>query len=172
MLDAARARFGSDGYERATIRSIAAEAGVDPALVIRHFGSKDQLFAAATEIDLRLPDLTQVERDRVGETLVRHAVARWEADEPLQVLLRTASTNVAAATRLQEIFAGQLVPMLRQISPDPDQAPTRAGLVATQVLGFALCRWVLRLPPVAAMSTEDACGWLGPTVQRYVVGEV
>src|SRR5436190_14098251 len=78
ILGAARERFAADGYERATIRAIAADAGIDPAMVMRYYGSKDRLFAAAAEFDLRLPDLTSVPRTRLGETLVGHFLDRWE----------------------------------------------------------------------------------------------
>src|SRR5215217_6909295 len=83
ILAAARERFAADGYERATIRAIAADARIDPAMVIRYFGSKEKLFAAAAEFELRLPALDGVPRERIGERLVEHFVRRWEGDESL-----------------------------------------------------------------------------------------
>src|SRR3954470_14069400 len=80
ILAAARERFASDGYERATIRAIAADATIDPAMVMRYFGNKEKLFVAAAEIDLRLPDVSVVPRGSVGRVLVRHFVERWEGD--------------------------------------------------------------------------------------------
>jgi AcrR family transcriptional regulator len=100
ILAAARRRFAADGYERTTIRAVAADAGIDPSMVMRYYGSKDGLFAAAADLDLRLPDLTAVPRERLGETLARHWVALWEgqrSDELLIVLLRSAVTNEGAA---------------------------------------------------------------------------
>src|SRR5213592_3788115 len=88
ILDAARERFAKDGYERATIRAIAADAGIDPAMVMRYYGSKEKLFAAAAEFDLRLPDLAAVPRGTVGSVLVGHFLDRWESDDSLQALLR------------------------------------------------------------------------------------
>jgi AcrR family transcriptional regulator len=167
---AARERFATDGYERATIRAIAAQADIDPAMVMRYFGSKEKLFAAAAEFDLRLPDMSLVPPDRIGVTLAEHFLNRWEADETLTALLRAAVTHPAAAERTHAIFAGQVAPVAAALCPDPAQAPTRAGLVATQVLGVALCRFILRLPPVVAMSGEDLIGWLGGTLQRYLTG--
>src|SRR3954467_12470767 len=78
ILAAARRRFAADGFERTTIRAIAADAGIDPSMVMRYYGSKDGLFAAAADIDLQLPELATVPRENLGETLARHWVELWE----------------------------------------------------------------------------------------------
>jgi AcrR family transcriptional regulator len=166
ILAAAKQRFAEAGFERATIRAIAADANIDPAMVMRYFGSKDQLFAAAADFDLQLPDFSSAGRDQMGAQLVTYFMDRWERDEALVVLLRSSTTNAEAALRMREIFAGQLLPAIATINPD--DAPRRAGLIATQVLGLALCRYVLRLPPVVALSHDEVVAWLGPTVQRYL----
>ena len=165
ILAAARERFAESGYEAATIRAIAADANIDPSMVMRYFGNKDQLFAAAAEFDLRFPDLSDVPRSELGTALVRHFIARWEGDDALVVLLRSSTTNAEAAQRMKDIFAAQLLPAIAKVVPD--DAPRRTGLIATQVLGMALCRFVLRLPPVVAMSRDELVDWLGPTLQRY-----
>lgn len=170
ILASARERFAADGYERATIRSIAADAGVDPALVMRYFGSKEGLFAAAAEFDLRLPDYAAVPRDRAGAALVEHFLTRWEDDEVLKALLRAAATNETAAERVRAIFADQVLPAVAALCRDARSAPARAGLITSQVMGFALCRYVLRLPPIAGMRRPDVVKWLAPTVQRYLFG--
>jgi AcrR family transcriptional regulator len=167
ILAAARERFAQSGFERATIRAIAADANIDPSMVMRYFGNKNQLFAAAADFDLQLPDLSDVDRDQVGARLVDHFMNRWERDEGLIVLLRSSTTNAEAAQRMREIFAGQLLPVIAKVNPN---APgRRAGLLATQVIGLAMCRYVLAVPPVVAMSREEIVAWLGPTVQRYLV---
>jgi AcrR family transcriptional regulator len=168
ILAAARQRFAEAGFERSTIRAIAADANIDPSMVMRYFGSKDQLFAAAADFDLQIPDLSNVERNDAGARLVAHFLDRWERDEALVVLLRSSTTNDAAAQRMRKIFSTQLGPVIAGLNPD--DAPRRAGLIATQVLGLALCRYVLQLPPVVAMSRDEAVEWLGPTVQRYLAG--
>ena len=170
ILGAARERFAADGYERATIRAVAADAHIDPSMVMRYFGSKQQLFAAAAELDLHLPDLATVPRRTLGRVLAVHFVDRWETDEALKVLLRTAVTHDAAAARMRSIFAAQLSRAIAAVVSEPEQAPLRAGLVATQVLGVAFCRYVLQLSPVAAMTRAEVVAWLGPTLQRYVAG--
>ncbi|MEU3839149.1 TetR family transcriptional regulator [Streptomyces sp. NPDC028635] len=168
ILAAARERFAADGYERATIRAIAKDARIDPSMVMRYFGSKDGLFAAAVAIDLRLPDLSRVPRDEVGRALVLHFLDLWEQKEEFTAMLRVGVTNPAGAERMQGIFRDQMLPVARQICPDPEQTPARAALVATQLLGLALTRFVLRLEPAVALAREEVVAWLAPTVQRYL----
>ena len=166
ILAAAREQFAESGFERATIRAIAADAHIDPSMVMRYFGNKDQLFAAAADFDLQIPDLSGVDPDQVGARLVAHFVDRWERDEIMVVLLRSSATNADAAQRMKAIFATQLFPVVANINPVTSER--RAGLIATQMLGLALCRYVLRLPPVIEMSRDEIVTWLGPTVQRYL----
>ncbi|WP_043669724.1 TetR/AcrR family transcriptional regulator [Streptomyces xylophagus] len=168
ILEAARERFAADGYERATIRAIAKDARIDPSMVMRYYGNKEGLFAAAVSYDLKLPDLTSAARDEVGRALVTHFLAMWEENEELTAMLRVGATNQGGAERMQEIFREQLLPVARQACPDPEQAPARAGLVASQLLGLALTRYVLRFPPTVALAREEIVAWLGPTVQRYL----
>ncbi|MGW1809149.1 TetR/AcrR family transcriptional regulator [Streptomyces sp. NPDC002078] len=168
ILDAARERFAADGYERATIRAIARDAGIDPSMVMRYYGSKEGLFAAAVALDLRLPDLTGMPRDEVGRALVSHFLGVWEENEELTAVLRVGATNQAGAERMQGIFRDQLLPLARQVCPDPEQVPARAALCAAQLLGLALTRYVLRLPAARELHREELLAWLGPTVQRYL----
>ena len=119
ILRAARERFAADGYDRATIRAIAADARIDPSMVMRYYGSKEGLFAAAAEFDLRLPDLAGVPPEQLGEPLVRHFLDRWEGDETLAALLRAAATNPGAAERMRGIFADQLTAAVATFGTDP-----------------------------------------------------
>jgi hypothetical protein len=104
----------------------------------------------------------------MGERLVEHFVRRWEGDETLLALLRTAVTHDAAAHRMRDIFATQVGALVARLADDPAQASVRAGLISSQILGLALCRYALRLPPVVDLTPEEVVGWLGPTVQRYL----
>src|SRR2546425_5870323 len=165
ILAAARKHFAAYGYERATIRAIAADAGVDPALVMRYFGTKEKLFAATAEFDLRLPDLAAVPRDAIGSLLVGHFLDRWESDDTLQALLRAAVSHQVAVARLRAIFATQVMPALAPLWQDRAAAATRVGLVATQMLGMAVCRHVLRLPPGVGPARPAVVPWAGPTHQ-------
>jgi AcrR family transcriptional regulator len=171
ILSAAKARFAADGYQKATIRAIAADAGIDPSMVMRYYGNKAKLFAAAVDVDLRLPDLTAIPKRHLGQTLVAHFLRRWEGDptdDALLMLLRSAATDDLAAERLRTIFRDQLAPAVISLIGDPAEAAQRAGLVSTQMLGLALCRNILRLPPVAALDPETVVARIAPTVQRYL----
>jgi AcrR family transcriptional regulator len=170
ILAAARERFAKDGYERATIRAIATDASIDPALVMRYYGNKEGLFAAAAEFDLHLPPLADAPKAKIGERLVEHLLARWEEDDTLVALLRAAASNETAALRVRDIFASQVRTAVAALGGDQKLAATRAGLISSQILGFALCRYVLRLPPVVAMKRTDIVKWLAPTIQCYASG--
>jgi len=169
---AARELFAINGFERTTVRDIGARAGIDPAMVIRYFGSKDALFTKVAMPDLRLPDLSGVAPESVGETLVRHFLAQWEGDKGgggMPVLLRSAASNDDAAARLREIFLTQVFPAIAAAGP-PETAPQRAGLVASQLLGLALTRYVVKVPPVVALPMEVIVREVGATIQRYATG--
>ncbi|WP_426505723.1 TetR family transcriptional regulator [Dactylosporangium sp. McL0621] len=174
ILKAARVRFAEDGYQRATIRAIAADAAIDPSMVMRYYGSKERLFAAAVDIDLRMPDVSELPPERIGPELVRHWVRRWEEDptgDVLLTLLRSAATDETVAERVRDVFREQIVPIVLRLSGgDRAEASQRAGLLATQMLGLAMCRHILRIPPVAAMTTETVVERVGATVQRYLTG--
>ncbi|MEU0406721.1 TetR family transcriptional regulator [Streptomyces griseorubiginosus] len=168
ILTAARERFAADGYERATIRAIAKEARIDPSMVMRYYGNKEGLFAAAVSVDLGLPEPAALPRDDIGRALVSRFLDLWEENEVLTALLRVGATNQAGAERMQGIFREQVMPVALRVCPDPEQAPARAALAATQLLGLALTRYVLRLPPTVALAREEIVAWLAPTVQRYL----
>ncbi|WP_280242538.1 TetR/AcrR family transcriptional regulator [Nocardia abscessus] len=170
ILEAARARFAAEGFRKATIRAIAADADIDPSMVMRYFGSKDGLFAAAVDVRLDLPDLGSAEPDILGELLVRRFFEIWEErpnQEVLLILLRSSITDEAVAERVRAIFAQQILPAVLRFG-DPADAPRRGGLIVTQMLGVALCRYVLRLPPVVALTREQIIAEVGPTLQRYL----
>ncbi|WP_181764640.1 TetR family transcriptional regulator [Streptomyces albidus (ex Kaewkla and Franco 2022)] len=171
ILRAARDRFAADGYERATIRAIAREAGIDPSMVMRYYGNKEGLFAAASEIDLRLPLLADCPREEIGARLVRHFLDRWEGDETLNALVRVGVTNPAGADRVHAVFRDQVTPVVAAVCPEGVPASTRAALLASQILGMALSRYVLKLPPAVSLTDDEIVAWLAPTVQRYLTAE-
>lgn len=171
ILAAARERFGADGYERATIRAIAADAEIDPSMVIRYFGNKERLFAAAAVLDLRIPDLSGAAPEKLGFALTAHFLERWENDDAVKALLRAAATNEVAAEQVRQMFSGQIVRAVANLPGERSQINVRAGLVASQLMGMALCRYLLALPPVAAMDRGEIIAWLGPTIQRYLTGD-
>lgn len=168
ILEAARRLFAEEGYDRTTIRTIAAAANINPSLVVRYYGNKEQLFAAAASFELELPDLTRIPRAELGRTLVRHFLRRWdERSADLPALVRVAVTHEQARERLAELFRDQVVPALAQVV-EPEQLLQRASLVATQTMGLALTRYVLRFPPIVALAPELLEQQLGATIQSYL----
>ena len=167
ILEAARCRFSEDGYERTTIRAVATDASIDPSMVMRYFGSKEGLFAAAASFDLHLPDLAVVACTKRGERLARHYLDLWEGGGGgLHILLRAAATNDAAAARVRDIFECQVLPVV--VAVEPDAPLTRAGLIASQLLGLAYCRYVLGLPALTRVSQSVLVASVGRTLQRYL----
>jgi AcrR family transcriptional regulator len=170
LLMAARRHFASNGYDRTTVRDIAAEAGVNVALINRYFGSKDELFARAVAIDLELPDLGGADKTAIGARLVDHFFRRWEGretDDLLRVLIRTAATNTSAADKILQVLHHQILPLVTRLSGE-DGAKRRSTLIATQILGLAYCRYVLNLGD-DYLDQAAARAAIGETLQRYLL---
>ncbi len=173
LVASARKAFSERGFERTTVREIAAEAGVNPALINRYFGGKEQLFAEAVSIDLAFPDLSDIARDRIGHALVEHFFRRWEGDaqdDLLRVLIRTAATNEEAASRIRGVLAEQVGMMVARVA-GPARVRERASLIATQILGLAYARYVIGLSD-GDVAPEVAIAMIGGTVQRYLFDEL
>jgi len=168
ILSAARRRFGAEGYERTTLRVVASDVGVDAALVIRYFGSKQALFAAAADFTIELPDLSNVDPDEVAGILLPRFFAVWEEDETFLALLRAAMTSPVAAEALRRVFAEQVAPKL--ISATPDHPIQRIGLMGAFVIGLATTRYVLVNPPIASLSREELSRWAAPVIRQLLVG--
>ncbi|MGA9489419.1 MAG: TetR family transcriptional regulator [Mycobacterium sp.] len=168
ILSAARRRFGTEGYERTTLRAVAADVGVDAALVIRYFGSKQDLFAAAADFAIDLPDLSDVDPADVAGVLLPRFFAVWEADETFLALLRAAMTSPLAADTLRRVFSEQVAPKL--VTATPDHPVQRIGLMGAFVIGLAITRYVLVNPPMASLSREELSRWAAPVITQLLVG--
>ncbi|MGO4717436.1 TetR/AcrR family transcriptional regulator [Bradyrhizobium sp. 2TAF24] len=168
ILAAARRLFGEEGFERTTIRSVAAAAGIHFSMVMRYYGSKEGLFAAAASYDLDMPDLTAVPRADIGRTLVRHFLERWEAEDgDLPALLRACISHQDGRDLMEEMFRAQVLPVIVPIT-GPAQAHERAALMCTQMLGLAMTRYVLALPQVTALARATLVERVGATLQAYL----
>jgi AcrR family transcriptional regulator len=166
ILDEARSQFGNQGFERTTIRSVASAVRVDPALVMHYFGSKAELFAAASRFEARFPDLSGLAPDRVADVLLPMFIAVWGPQGPFLPLLRAAATNRGAADALLEVFVDQVAPALAAVVPD--HAQERAALVGSQLLGLAVGRYILAIPPLAGMDDARLIDWLRPVLAHYL----
>ena len=170
IIDAARERFRKEGYERTTIRKVAGDAKIDPSMVMRYFESKRGLFDAAMTVELRIPDLRQHPKDKLGEALITHFLNRWEDPDAdsLQLLLRSSASNEEAAERMRGVFRDQIVAMVARLRGDERDAREVAALIATQTIGLAYTRYILKLPPLVAMPREMIIKVIGATIQRYL----
>jgi len=178
ILAAARAAFAEHGYDRATIRGIAADAAVDPALVIHYFASKDELFGAALEIPVEpgvvLERAAAADPGEVGATVVRAFLAAWEPLESRQrlvAMVRSAMTNEAAQAMVREYLVRRIFGPITQVLGVPD-AELRANLVGSQFIGLAMLRYITCIEPLASASVDELVAAVGPTVQRYLTGEI
>jgi AcrR family transcriptional regulator len=183
ILESARRQFAANGYDSATIRAIAAGAGVDPALVHHFYGSKERLFAAAMQLPVvpseviaaALADGARPPGVTVGEHIARSALTLWETPgvrESFQGLLRSAVTSEQAATMLREFLTEAILGPVASLAgqADPGGASFRASLVATQMLGLAIARYLLKFGPVATASHDELVAAIGPAIDRYLAG--
>jgi AcrR family transcriptional regulator len=178
ILAAARAEFAQGGYDGATIRGIAARAGVDPALVHHYFGAKEQLFETALELPISpatlLPALLADDRERIGEQVVRRFLTAWEdpANRPMfMAMLRSIVSNEQAAELVRRLLVKEVFAPLATALGVPD-AELRATLAGSQFIGLALMRYVGRVEPLASADLETVAVAVGPSIQRYLTGTI
>ena len=175
---AAREQFAAEGYDRASLRAIAAQAGVDAALVAYFFGSKRQLFDEVIHISSDSPTpiarLLDGDSRRVGERLARLLIeALDEQDRQQRIVgtIRTAAVETGTARMIGDKFATVLLePVVSQLGAG--QAPLRAALVMSQILGLGLARHVIGLEDLTSASQDELVAALAPTLQRYLVGDI
>jgi AcrR family transcriptional regulator len=178
ILGAAHKLFAERGYEGATMRAIAAEAGVDAALVVHFFGSKAGLLEAAVEWpfdpEVEMPKLLADGRRQVGRRLAELVVTTWDEEgtrNPILTLIRAASTEPQAAALLSEFLSRRLYTQLMERLA-VDRADLRAELTVSQLIGLGMARYVLRLDPLASAEPDEIVDWIAPTLQRYVTGKL
>jgi AcrR family transcriptional regulator len=184
IVEAARAQFAEHGYRGATIRAIAAKAGVDPALVHHFYGTKEELFAAAMQLGIVPSQVigAALEAGRgtpaIGEHIIRTALGLWESDglkDTFLGLFRSAATSESAAVMLREFLAESIlgtIARVTQVSGSPAEVQYRVALVASQMIGLAITRLVLKLPAIADASIDELAASIGPTLERYLSGEI
>jgi len=175
ILASARQAFAERGYDGASIRQIATSAGVDPALVHHYFGAKDKLFLVTMEAPIDpgaiLPKVFEAGLDGVGERLVRTFLSVWDspAGSSAAALFRSALQHEWSARMLREFLISQILRRaMTSLQLDPAEAPTRAALVASQMAGLVMTRYILKLEPITSMSQDEIVANVGPTIQRYL----
>lgn len=174
ILEAARRAFAREGYDRATIRLIAASAGVDPALIHHYFGTKEDLFAEVIRIRMRPAQVAESVLegglDEIGQRMVRVFLSVGEDPETREAyvaMLRSALTNEMAAVALRQFWARALLERLAAEVDLPD-AELRLSLCAAHLVGIAVLRYVMGLEPLASVSVDELAEIVTPKIQAYL----
>lgn len=173
ILEAARALFAERGYEGTTVREVAAVAEVDPKLVLHYFGSKEGAFQAAVSFPLdpaeMLPGMLAGGVDGLGERLVRRFLETLDgpAGRPALALIRSSIGNERATALFREFVRREILGRVGAVT-GLDHPELRATLAGTQLVGLAVVRHVVRVPPLDAASPAEIARWVGPTLQRYL----
>jgi AcrR family transcriptional regulator len=180
ILDAARARFAEDGYATTTIRKIAADAGVNPALIMQFFGSKEDLFAAVMSISQgalsRIDQAFEGPEHGLGERVTRAHLTLWESDpqdsEALLAMLRAAMSTPQAAGQLREFIQARLLKQLDLRLHNKHDAAVRSGLAASMLMGVVVGRRIVQVPVLAAEDLESVIRTIAPAIQLVLTGSV
>jgi AcrR family transcriptional regulator len=174
ILAAARRGFATRGYDATSVRAIATDAQVDPALVIHYFGTKEALFVEATGLPPALPgllaSLAGLPLPDFGQALAGAYIRFVDSDDSrnaILALVRSAVSHDEAATLLRQLLTAQLLPVITRHSGHPD-AQLRASLIAAQLIGIAMLRHVLRLEAVAQATPDEIALLVGPVIQQYL----
>lgn len=174
ILAAAKKVFAEKGFDKATVRGIAREAKVDPALVHHYFDTKEGIFAAAMRLPITpeavIPLLLEGPREDLGERLVRmilQVTATPETREPMVAMIRSAVTNEQAVTMFREFISNAL---LHQVADRLEVPHLRIEAAFAQMFGVIMGRYVLKLEPLASATHDELVEVLAPTIQRYFSG--
>ncbi|WP_066366248.1 TetR/AcrR family transcriptional regulator [Herbidospora mongoliensis] len=172
ILTAARGIFAAKGFDKATVRGIAREANVDPALVHHYFDTKEGLFVAALQLPIEpsvaVPMLLAGPREELGERIVRFILSVASDDDrraPIVAMIRSAMSNEQAATMVRE-FIGEA--LLKRLAQGLDIDPIRVDAAFGQLIGVMMMRYIFRIEPIASAPVDDVVALLAPTLQRYV----
>lgn len=174
ILAIARRRFAIRGYDATSLRDIAAEAKVDPALIIHYFGTKQSLFGAAAGLpnglSRLLEGLAALPLHDFTRALVLGYLELIDSDgsrNAMLALVRSAVSNENAAAMLREFLTAELLPVIGRLTKHPD-APLRAALVTAQLIGIATQRHVIRLEPLVRASPDEIAALVAPAIEQYL----
>jgi AcrR family transcriptional regulator len=178
IAEAARDEFAEHGWAGTTIRAVARAADVDPALVYHYFGSKEGLLDAATNPPQRwlenVANVWTAPVEDLGAALVKLLLASWADDEigpTLRAILQTAAHEPTTREKLRRVVEGSLMGV-SGLGDDVRERGIRSGLISSQMMGFALMRYVWKIEPIASMPEQEAIAAIAPNLQRYVDGEL
>ena len=174
ILGVARRLFATRGYDATSLRGIATDAKVDPALLIHYFGTKEGLFTAATGLPTGLSEVFAGQQGQTlrdfAESLVRSYLRFVDSDQSrnaILALVRSAVSNEKAAAMLREFLSAELLPVIASRTGH-ENAPLRASLVAAQLMGVAMLRHVVRLDSVAGATADEIVALVAPVIEHYL----
>jgi AcrR family transcriptional regulator len=176
IAEAAKRRFAELGYDRTTIRGVAEEAGVDPALVSHFFGSKQKLFITVMELPFEpeevLPEIFAGPRSKLGERIAHFVVENLDDPQVRGVvtgILRAASSEPEVARMVREQVATRILDAIAE-NLGVEDARLRASLIQSQVIGLAMARCVIGVEPLASLPADELVTAIAPNLQRYLTG--
>lgn len=174
VLHAAKRQFALGGYEKTTLRAIADDARVDPAMLLYLFGSKAELFRESLKLVLDpnviTAQLTEADGD-LGCRIVRAYLSVWEAPDTaasMVSMVQSATSNSDAHEAFREFLQSYVMAAVTAALGGGEEVQLRAMLAATNLVGTAMLRYVMRVPPLSSLSAEEVVALIGPTVQRYL----
>ena len=168
ILDAAREQFAQAGFERTTIRGVAAQAGVDPALVMQYFGNKEGLFAAATRWGMEHQRLLTASREDLGRAALDDLLAHFgDGGEAAIALMRSCLTHPTAMDAMRDRVMCERRDVVAA-ALEGDDAELRAGLFAACMVGLGMARYIIEMEPVASASAEDLHRLMEPVLRALV----
>ena len=180
VLSAAKQRFATEGYERTTLRSIAKDAHVDPSMVLYLFGSKEELFRESLRLildpDVLVAAMTGVDDDEpdIGTRMVRMYLRIWETPDTaasMRAMLQSATSNTDANDAFRGFMQNYVLTAVSGVLGGGEQARLRAMLAASNLVGTAMLRYIIQVPPLATLSADEVVALIAPTVTRYLTAD-
>ena len=180
VLSAAKERFATEGYEKTTLRAIARDAHVDPSMVLYLFGSKEELFRESLRLiidpEVLVAALTGATDDEpdIGTRMVRTYLRIWETPDTaatVRAMLQSATSNSHAHDAFRGFMQNYVLTAVSGVLGGGEQARLRATLAASQLVGTALLRYVIEVPPLATLPVEEVVALIAPTVTRYLTAD-
>jgi len=180
VLSAAKERFATEGYEKTTLRAIARDAHVDPSMVLYLFGSKEELFRESLRLiidpEVLVAALTGATDDEpdIGTRMVRTYLRIWETPDTaatVRAMLQSATSNSHAHDAFRGFMQNYVLTAVSGVLGGGEQARLRATLAASQLVGTALLRYVIEVPPLTTLPVEEVVALIAPTVTRYLTAD-
>ena len=177
VLRAAKRQFATHGYERTTLRAIARDAHVDPSMVLYLFGSKAALFRESLRLiidpDVLVAAVSGGDGD-IGERMVRTYLQIWEGPDTahsMATMVSSATSNNDAREAFRSFMRGYVLTAVSEALGGGEQARLRAMLAASNLVGAAMLRYIIRVPPLSELSLDEVVRIIGPTVHRYLTAD-